>query len=347
LSYVVTLLAGDGIGPEVVGAARRVLEATGVPFEWDERPVGLGALEHAGSPLPRETIESILLNRVALKGPTTTPVGTGHASANVRLRKELGLYANLRPVRSLPGVTSRYRDVHLIVVRENTEGLYSGVEHEIVPGVVEAIKVITREASARIARFALEYARRRGHRKVTAVHKANIMKLSDGLFLECAREVAGGFPDVEFEDMIVDAACMRLVLDPNRFKILLLENLYGDIVSDLCAGLVGGLGLVPGANLGDELAVFEAVHGSAPDIAGRGVANPVATVLSGAMLLRHLGRETEAEAVIGAVMAAVRDPGNHTRDLGGTADTARITDAIVRELERGAARETRREGPRG
>ncbi|HEY9232779.1 MAG TPA: isocitrate/isopropylmalate family dehydrogenase, partial [Blastocatellia bacterium] len=274
--HKVTLIPGDGIGPEVTGAAISVMRATGVQFEWDSFVVGAEALSRFGDPLPQDLIESIRRNKLALKGPVITPVGTGFVSANVRLRKALDLYANLRPIKSLKGVKSRYEDVDLIVVRENTEDLYSGLEHEVVPGVVESLKIITDRASRRIAHFAFEYARREGRKKITAIHKANIMKMSDGLFLNCFREVAREYPEIEANDLIVDNACMQMVMDPNQFDVLLMENLYGDIMSDLGAGLVGGLGIVPGANIGEEVAVFEAVHGSAPNIAGRGIANPTA-----------------------------------------------------------------------
>src|SRR6266446_3970828 len=278
--YVVTLIPADGIGPEVTAAAVRVLTATGIPFEWETQQVGATAIGEHGTALPEKVLESIRKNKLALKGPTETPVGTGHRSVNVELRKQLDLYANLRPLQSLPGVKSRYEDVDLVVVRENTEDLYSGIEHVVVPGVVESIKIITEKASTRIARFAFEFARNENRRKITAVHKANIMKLSDGLFLECFYNVAKGYPEIVADDKIVDNACMQLVMRPEQFDIMLMENLYGDILSDLCAGLVGGLGLVPGANIGEQGAVFEAVHGSAPDIAGQGIANPTALLQS-------------------------------------------------------------------
>jgi isocitrate dehydrogenase (NAD+) len=332
-TYAVTLLPGDGIGPEVVDATVHVLEATGVSFEWDRREIGLVALEQTGNPLPEEVLQSIRKNGVALKGPTTTPVGEGHVSVNVGLRRALDLYANLRPIRNIPGVKSRYEGVDLFVVRENTEGLYMGIEHVIVPGVVESLKVITEEASTRIARFAFAFARRRGRRKVSAIHKANIMKLSDGLFLECCRKVAAENREIQYDELIVDNACMQLVLDPTRFDILLAENLYGDILSDLCAGLVGGLGFAPGANVGKDAAVFETVHGSAPDIAGKGIANPVASMLSGVMMLRHLGEGVAADRLRRAILNQLAKRQTLTPDMGGKATTAQVRDAVKRELE--------------
>lgn len=327
--HTVTLIPGDGIGPEVAAAAVRVLGATGVELEWQTEVAGASAVGEHGSPLPARVLESIRRNRVALKGPTETPVGTGYRSVNVALRKELDLYANLRPLRTLPGVKSRYDGVDVVVVRENTEDLYSGVEHVVVPGVVESLKIITERASTRIARFAFAYARPHGRKRVTAVHKANIMKLSDGLFLDCCRKVARDHPEVGYDEMIVDNACMQLVLDPTRFDVLLLENLYGDIISDLCAGFVGGLGMAPGANIGDEGAVFEAVHGSAPDIAGKNLANPIALVLSGALMLEHLGEKEAARRVQAAVSAVLGEGRQLTRDLGGTAGTTEIAEAIA------------------
>ena len=327
--YMVTLVPGDGIGPEVTAAAVRGLTATGIPFEWETQQAGASAIGEHGSALPATVLESIRRNKVALKGPTETPVGTGHRSVNVELRKQLDLYANLRPVESLPGVKSRYADVDLVVVRENTEDLYSGLEHVVVPGVVESLKIITEKASTRIARFAFDYARTHARKKITAVHKANIMKLSDGLFLDCCRKVAKEYADVTYDEIIVDNACMQLVLDPSRFDVMLLENLYGDIVSDLCAGFVGGLGMTPGANIGVSEAVFEAVHGSAPDIAGKNLANPVALILSGALMLDHLGEHDAAERVRRAVRAVLAEGKKLTRDLGGTAGTTEIAEAIA------------------
>jgi isocitrate dehydrogenase (NAD+) len=327
--YTVTLIPGDGIGPEVVAAAVRVLTATGIRFEWETEAAGASAIGKYGEALPERVLESIRRNKVALKGPTATPIGTGHRSVNVELRKRLDLYANLRPVRTLPGIKTRYEDVDLIVVRENTEDLYSGLEHIVVPGVVESIKIITEKASTRIARYAFDYSRAHGRKRVTAVHKANIMKLSDGLFLDCCRAVGKAYPDVSYDEMIVDNTCMQLVLDPTRFDVLLLENLYGDIVSDLCAGFVGGLGLAPGANIGEAGAVFEAVHGSAPDIAGKNRANPIALILSAAMLLDHIGEQEAADRVRSAVNAVLQDGKKITPDLGGTAGTSEIAEAIA------------------
>jgi isocitrate dehydrogenase (NAD+) len=333
MSYRVTLIPGDGIGPEVAAAAVRVLSATGIDFEWETEPAGATAIGEHGSPLPDRTLDSIRRNHVALKGPTETPVGTGHRSVNVELRKRLDLYANLRPVQTLPGVRSHYDGVDLIVVRENTEDLYSGLEHVVVPGVVESLKIITEKASSRIARFAFDYARTHGRKRVTAVHKANIMKLSDGLFLDCCRAVAKEYAELTYDEMIVDNTCMQLVLDPTRFDMLLLENLYGDIVSDLCAGFIGGLGLAPGANIGELGAIFEAVHGSAPDIAGRNLANPIALILSSAMLLDHLGEHEAADRVRAAVNAVLREGKKLTRDLGGHSGTTEIAEAIAAKLD--------------
>jgi isocitrate dehydrogenase (NAD+) len=333
MAYKVTLIPGDGIGPEVAAAAVRVLDATGVAIEWETEAAGACAVGSGGSALPPRALESIRRNGVALKGPTETPVGSGHRSVNVALRKELDLYANVRPIRSLPGVKSRYENVDVVVIRENTEDLYSGLEHVVVPGVVESLKIITEKASTRIARFAFEYARIHGRKRITAVHKANIMKLSDGLFLDCCRRVAGGHKDIAYDELIVDNACLQLVLDPTRFDMLLLENLYGDIVSDLCAGFVGGLGLAPSGNVGDSGALFEAVHGSAPDIAGENRANPIALVLSGSLLLDHLGEHQRARAVRQAVEEVLREGQSLTRDLGGTAGTTEIAEAIARRVE--------------
>ncbi len=330
--HTVTLIPGDGIGPEVSAAAVRVLSATGVEFDWQTEVAGASAVGEHGSALPPRVLESVRRNKVALKGPTETPVGTGHRSVNVALRKELDLFANLRPLRTLPGVKTRYEDVNVVVVRENTEDLYSGLEHVVVPGVVESLKIITERASTRIALFAFEYALTHGRQRVTAVHKANIMKLSDGLFLDCCRNVAREYSQVEYDEIIVDNACMQLVLDPTRFDTLLLENLYGDIVSDLCAGFVGGLGLAPGANIGDGRAIFEAVHGSAPDIAGKNLANPVALILSSAMMLEHLGEKKAAGRVREAVNAVLREGRTLTRDLGGKAGTTEIAEAIAAKV---------------
>jgi len=328
----ITLIAGDGIGPEVTGAVVTILEAAGLQANWDAHDAGVLALERHGEPLPQALLDSIRRTKVALKGPVTTPVGGGFTSVNVGLRKALNLFANLRPVWNIAGVPSRYTGVDLVIVRENTEDLYAGLEHEVVPGVVESLKIITAEASTRIARFAFEHARRHGRRRVTAVHKANIMKLGDGLFLRSVRDVAAQYPDITADDRIVDNACMQLVVNPTQFDVLLLPNLYGDIVSDLCAGLVGGLGVVPGANLGTEIGVFEAVHGSAPDIAGKGVANPTALLLSAVLMLRHIGEGGIADRISRALEAVLGDGQIRTRDLGGTAGTAEFASAVCRRL---------------
>lgn len=332
MPHRITLIPGDGIGPEVAKATQRVLEATGVHILWEEMPAGLHAVEQYGDALPPVTVESVRKNRIALKGPTSTPVGGGHVSANVRLRKTLDLYASVRPVKSVEGVLTRYSDVDLVVFRENTEGLYAGLENEVSKDVVVSIKVVTAMASARIARAAFEYARKNGRKKVTAVHKANILKMGDGLFLACAKKVAQGYPEIEFEDAIIDACCMKLVSDPTKFDVLLMENLYGDIISDLCAGLVGGLGVVPGANLGEEGAIFEAVHGSAPDIAGKGLANPTALIKSAVLMLGHIGELTASERLDVAVNRVLAEGQVRTRDLGGEATTDQFTDAIITAL---------------
>jgi isocitrate dehydrogenase (NAD+) len=333
VGHAITLIPGDGIGPEVTGAAVAVVRAAGVSIEWERYAAGAEALARFGDPLPRELLDAIKRTRVALKGPLTTPIAAGFASVNVRLRKELDLYANLRPVKSLPGVPSRYEHVDLVVVRENTEDLYSGLEHEVVPGVVESLKIISDRASRRIARFAFDYAQRERRRKVTVVHKANIMKMSDGLFLSCFRDVARDYPRIEADDLIVDNTCMQLVIDPTRFDVLLLENLYGDIVSDLAAGLVGGLGVVPGANLGEHVAVFEAVHGAAPDIAGRNLANPTAMIQTAVLLLAHLGERAAAARIQTALERVLAEGRVHTRDLRGEATTTQFTDAVIRALD--------------
>lgn len=326
------VIPGDGIGPEVAKATQRILDAAGAGFEWVEAHAGAEALQRFGEALPRETVDLVAEVGIALKGPTTTPVGGGARSANVELRRTLDLYANLRPVRTLAGVPSRYQDVDLVIVRENTEDLYSGLEHVVVPGVVESIKIITDRASTRIARWAYDYARRHGRRSVHIVHKANIMKLSDGLFLECCRRVGRDYADIETRDVIVDALCMKLVCNPNAFDVLVLENLYGDIVSDLCAGLVGGLGVVGGANIGDKCAVFEAVHGSAPDIAGKGVANPTAMLQSALLMLQHLGLVNVHQRIDTALRALYSEGTNLTPDVGGKASTDEMTSAIIAKL---------------
>jgi isocitrate dehydrogenase (NAD+) len=328
----VILVPGDGIGPAISSATVRILEAAGAQIAWETHDAGAGAASLEGDPLPGSVVEAIRAAGVALKGPVTTPVGKGFASVNVRLRKQLDLYANLRPARSLPGVPTHHDEVDVIVVRENTEGLYSGIEHEVVPGVIESLKIMTRPACTRICRFAFDYARRNERKKVTAVHKANIMKLADGLFLDCFHEVAADYPEIAAEDCIVDAACMKLVMNPHQFDVVVMENLYGDILSDLCAGLVGGLGVTPGANLGEGIAVFEAVHGSAPDIAGRNLANPTALLQSAILMLRYLEQRDAAERVSRALHRCLAD-GTKTRDLGGQASTSEFTEAIVSHLD--------------
>jgi isocitrate dehydrogenase (NAD+) len=310
----------------------KILETAGLRAEWEPHLAGVAALERHGSPLPTELLDSIERNTVALKGPVTTPVGGGFTSVNVGLRKALNLFVNLRPVWTIPSVPSRYSGIDIVIVRENTEDLYAGLEHEVVPGVVESLKIITEEASTRVARFAFEYARRHNRKRVTAVHKANIMKMSDGLFLRSVRTVGDEYRDIVCDDRIVDNACMQLVINPTQFDILLLPNLYGDIVSDLCAGLVGGLGVVPGANLGEDIGVFEAVHGSAPDIAGKGVANPTALLFSGLLMLRHIGEGAMADRIMKAVTETLSEGNVRTRDLGGTSTTMEYADAICQRL---------------
>jgi isocitrate dehydrogenase (NAD+) len=334
MSHVITLIPGDGIGPEVTAAVVRIFKTAGLDIDWERHDAGVTAFERHKTSLPAELLESIKRNKVALKGPVTTPIGEGFTSVNVGLRKALDLFANLRPVRNIPGVDSRFRDVDLVIVRENTEDLYSGLEHEVVPGVVESLKIITERASTRIARFAFAYARACGRKRVTAIHKVNIMKLGDGLFLESCRAVSREFSDISYDERIVDAACMHLVMHPEKFDIMVLPNLYGDIVSDLCAGLVGGLGVVPGANLGASCAVFEAVHGSAPDIAGKNLANPTALLLSGLMLLDHIGRQPESRRIREALDRVLLDGSVRTRDLGGTASTTEFTEAVCRQIEK-------------
>jgi len=334
VAHQITLIPGDGIGPEVADATVRAVEATGVAIEWERVDAGLNALAEFGSLLPDEVLASLEITRVGLKGPTATPIAGGHQSINVALRKKLSLYTNFRPVRMLPGLKTRFHDVpiNLCIFRENTEDLYAGLEHEVVPGVVESLKIITRNASMRIARAAFEYARREGRCKVTAIHKANIMKLSDGLFLQCCREAAANFPAIEYNELIVDNACMQLVMRPETFDLLVMPNLYGDIISDLAAGLVGGLGIVPGANLGDRHAIFEAVHGTAPDIAGKGLANPTALIQSAVLMLAHLG-EREASARLQNALERVYAEGRHlTGDVGGKASTAEFTEAVISHI---------------
>src|SRR6516162_6218170 len=332
MAHQVTLIPGDGIGPEVVGATVRILEATGVEFEWESFAAGAEAYEKYKEYIPKELTQSIERTHIGLKGPVTTPVGGGFSSINVALRKQFELFANFRPIINLPGVPNKYPGVDLIVVRENTEGLYSGIEHEVVPGVVESLKIITEKASTRIAKFAFEYARKFHRKKIHAIHKANIMKMSDGLFIRCARTVARHYPEITYGEHIVDNTCMQLVMNPYQYDMLLLENLYGDIISDLCAAFVGGLGLVPGANFGHECAIFEAVHGSAPDIAGKDLANPTAVLRSGVLMLRHLGEENPANHIRLALEKVYTEKKHLTRDVGGNASTSEFTDAMVEAL---------------
>jgi isocitrate dehydrogenase (NAD+) len=317
MTHKITLIPGDGIGPEVTKATVRILEATGLKFEWETFQAGAEAYEKYHEYIPKELLDSIDRNRVALKGPVTTPVGGGFASINVALRKKFELYANFRPIRNLPHIPTRYPDVDLIILRENTEGLYSGIEHEVVPGVVESLKIITEKASTRIARFAFDYARKNGRKKIHAIHKANIMKMSDGLFIRCSRNVSKEYPEITYGEHIVDNTCMQLVMNPYQYDVLLLENLYGDIISDLCAAFVGGLGFVPGANIGDQHAIFEAVHGSAPDIAGKNMANPTAVLRSSLLMLRHIGEHEAALRIRNALEKVYRDREKLTRDVGG------------------------------
>jgi isocitrate dehydrogenase (NAD+) len=336
MGHTVCLLPGEGIGPEVAAATCAVLDAAGAQIDWIPLEAGAGARQRLGDELPAETLDAIERHRLALKGPLTTPVASGHPSLNVRLRKTFNLYAAIRPVRSMPGVRTRFSNVEIVVIRENTEGLYSGLEHEVVPGVVESLKITTRSGCERIARFAFEYARQRGRHKVTVFHKANIMKLADGLFLDCARRMhAAVAPETTYEELIIDAGCMHLVRDPQRFDILLMENYNGDVVSDLCAGLVGGLGVVPGANIGSDCAIFEAVHGTAPDIAGQNKANPLALLMSGAMLLNHIGLGDAATRVRKAYDAVLerQDPDELTPDIGGRGGTRQFAEAVIRRIE--------------
>jgi isocitrate dehydrogenase (NAD+) len=332
LATPVVIIPGDGIGPEVTAAMMAVLRAAGADLTWVEAVAGLPAIDRFGDPLPQATLDLIRRYRVALKGPCTTPVGKGFRSINVRLRKELDLYASVRPVNSLPGVNVPYNNVDLVVVRENTEGLYSGLEHHVVPGVVESLRVITRTAAERIVRYAFELARWQGRRRVTFCHKADVMPLSDGLFLETARAVADDYPFLEFQEIHVDTLCLRLALDPTEFDVLVMENLFGDVISDLCAGLVGGLGVVPGSNVGTKYAVFEAVHGSAPDIAGKGLANPIALIRSAAMMLDHVGQRRPAERIEQSVRRTLEAKRGLTRDLGGDGNTATITEQLIANL---------------
>jgi len=333
--HTVVLIPGDGIGPEVTSAAKRVLESAGFSVTWIELPAGAVAIDQGFEDvLPKKTLDAIRLHKIALKGPVTTPVGKGFKSVNVQLRQKLNLYAAVRPVRSLTGVKTRFDGVDMVIVRENTEGLYSGIENEVVPGVVTSLKVASEAACTRIARYAFRYATKRRRRSITVFHKANIMKLSDGLFLNCSRKVhEEEYPNIEYEEVIIDAGCMRLVQDPTKLDVLLMENLYGDLVSDLCAGLVGGLGVVPGSNIGDDAAVFEAVHGSAPDLAGKNLANPLALIMSGVMMLNHLHEEAIAERIKNAYNAVLSEAVSLTRDLGGKASTTEFADAVIAKLQ--------------
>lgn len=335
MAHKICLIPGDGIGPSITEATKLVLEAAGARVEWLELPAGAAAAEEHGDVLPQQTIEAIEQHRIALKGPLTTPIGKGFGSVNVRLRKTFNLYVAVRPVRSMPGIKTRYENVELVVLRENTEGLYSGLEYEVVPGVIETLRVTTTEGCERIAKFAFKYARERGRRKVTLFHKANIMKQADGLFIDCARRMHEKHGSgIEYEELIIDNGCMQLVRDPGRFDVLLLENFNGDIVSDLCAGFVGGLGVVPGANIGDDCAIFEAVHGSAPDIADKGIANPLALIMSGVMMLNHIGQTTAAEKVKSAYDAVLADgrPDELTPDVGGTGTTMGFAEALASRI---------------
>jgi isocitrate dehydrogenase (NAD+) len=333
--HKVCLIRGDGIGPEVTTAAQRVIEAAGVAIEWVELPAGAGAVEEHGAVLPERTVEACRELGVALKGPVTTPVGKGFKSVNVQLRQKLDLFAAVRPVRTMPGIKTRYDNVDLVVFRENTEGLYSGIENEIVPGVVQSLKIATTKGCERIAKAAFEYAKERGRKKVTVFHKANILKMSDGMFLDCAQRMREAhFPGIAYEELIIDNGCMQMVRDPGLFDVLLLENLYGDVVSDLCAGLVGGLGVVPGANIGLNCAVFEAVHGSAPTLEGKNVANPLAVIMSGVMMLNHLGETAAGDRIRGAYDSVLSDgdPEHRTPDIGGTGTTSGFADAVIGKL---------------
>jgi isocitrate dehydrogenase (NAD+) len=332
MKHIITLIPGDGIGPEVAAAMQEVVESAGIDVQWEIYEAGEVAYQKYGKHIPDNLIEAIRRNKVAIKGPITTPIGEGFASINVTLRKTFNLYANFRPIRNMPGVKTPFENVDLIVVRENTEDLYSGLEHVVVPGVVESLKIITAEASTRIARFAFDYARRNFRKKVTAIHKANIMKLSAGLFLKCVRDVAQLYPEVFYEELIVDNACMQMVLNPRQFDVMLLENLYGDIVSDLGAGLVGGLGLVPGANLGEDCAIFEAVHGSAPTIAGKGIANPTAMLLSSVLMFQYLGENDKAHRIQAAIERVYTRGVFLTPDIGGSNTTSQFTEAVMQHL---------------
>jgi isocitrate dehydrogenase (NAD+) len=333
MSHKVTLIPGDGIGPEVTRAAVRIVDASGVKIEWESFAAGSEAYEKYGQYIPKELTESIQRTGIGLKGPVTTPIGGGFSSINVALRKQFELYANFRPIKNLPSLPTRYPSVDLAIVRENTEGLYSGIEHEVVPGVVESLKIMTEKASTRIARFAFEYARREKRKKIHAIHKANIMKMSDGLFLRCCRNVAKEYPEITYGEHIIDNTCMQLVMNPYQYDVLVMENLYGDILSDLCAAFVGGLGLVPGANIGKDCAIFEAVHGSAPDIAGKDMANPTAVLQSAILMLRHIGETEAADRTQAALEKTYKEKLHLTRDVGGTAGTSEFADAVIANME--------------
>lgn len=330
MAHAVTLIPGDGIGPEVANAMQKIIDASGAKIDWHVCDAGNDVIQRYGTPLPQETLESVMRDKVAIKGPIGTPIGTGFSSVNVQLRRTLDLYANFRPAKTIKGIKSRYDDIDLIVIRENTEGLYSGLEHIVVPGVVESIRVITEKASEKIVKFAFETAKKYNRQKVSAVHKANILKKSDGLFLEVARRVAKNYPEIQYDEHIVDATAMKLVMNPEKFDVLVMENLFGDIVSDLASGLIGGLGIAPSANIGEKYSVFEAVHGSAPDIAGKGIANPTALVLSAVLMLAHLGENEAAQRVQNAVEKIIREAEFLTPDLGGTSNTNQYADAIIR-----------------
>src|SRR5437660_166320 len=333
MAHKVTLIPGDGIGPEVTGAAVRIIESTGVKIDWESFKAGSEAFEKYREYIPKELVESIERTGIALKGPITTPIGGGFASINVTLRKKFELYANYRPIKNLPSLPTRYPAVDLVIIRENTEGEYSGIEHEVVPGVVECLKIITEKGSTRIGKFAFEFARREKRKRVHAIHKANVMKMSDGLFLRCCRNVAKDYPEITYGEHLVDNTCMQLVMNPYQYDVMVMENLYGDIISDLCSAFVGGLGLVPGANLGDRCAIFEAVHGSAPDIAGKGLANPTAVLQSGILMLRHLNEIEAAERIQAAMEKTYKEKAHITRDVGGTASTSEFADAVIANME--------------
>lgn len=333
MSYNITLIPGDGIGPEVIEAARKVIDASGVKINWEVVEAGAGAIDEYGTPLPEHVLESIKKNKIALKGPITTPVGKGFRSVNVTLRQKLNLYANIRPIKTYKGIKSRYEDIDIIVVRENTEGLYAGIEHKVGDDAAESIKIITKKACDRIVKYAFDMAGKQNRNKVTAVHKANIMKLSDGLFLKCAREIAEEYKEISFEDVIVDAMCMKLVLNPEKYDVLVMPNLYGDIVSDMGAGLVGGLGIVPGANIGEDEAVFEPAHGAAPDIAGEEIANPSAAILSGVMMLRYLEEYEAADRIENALKKVLEEGQCVTPDLGGNNKTYEFAQSIIQAIK--------------